>query len=176
MSSYLRRRAQRAYPVRMQRARGIEDGPTLEQRGEFAKWVEDVVEAFGEPPKKWSVTKIAEKGGVHRNAIYDWIGVKAVPKRETVARFCRGLGLEYKEPARLLGWMDEPSLPTDLEGFIKRARGVAEHPKTSERRRNELNAQIQQAEIALQAARDIEKIAENQLKNVLEEPEDANDR
>jgi len=176
MSSYLRRRAARAYPVRMQRAGSNEDGPTLEQRQEFATWVNDVVEAFGEPPKKWSVTKIAEQGGVHRNAIYDWIGVKAVPKRETVARFCRGLGLNYEDPARLLGWVDAPKLPTDLEGFIRRARGVADHPRTSERRRAELNAQIQQAEVALQAARDIEKIAEERLKDALEEPEDANDR
>lgn len=176
MSSYLRRRARHAYPVRMQRAGGIEDGPTLEQRREFAKWVEDVVAAFGDPPKKWSVTKIAEKGGVHRNAIYDWMGVRAVPKRETVARFCRGLGLEYSEPARLLGWVDKPEPATDLEGYILRARELANHPKTSERRREVLNIRIQVAEEELEMMKEREARARDRLRQAMEDIEGANDR
>jgi DNA-binding phage protein len=176
MSSYLRRRARRAYPVSMQRAGGSDEGPTLEQRQEFAHWVEDVVEAFGEPPKKWSVTKIAEKGGIHRNAIYDWIGARATPKRETVARFCRGLGLEFSEPARLLGWVEESEAPTDLEAYIVRARAIASHPRTSEQRREVLNIRIRGAEEALKMVKELEQQARDRLKQVMDETEGTNDR
>lgn len=172
MSTYLRRRALRSYADGMQRARGTEEGPSQEQREAFGHWVEDVVAAFTDPPKKWSVTRIAEKGGVHRNAIYDWIGVKAAPKRETVARFCKGLGLEFAEPARILGWTEVPRLPNDLEGFIRRARSLADHPKTTAERKRVLEARIEAAESTLRAAKEMERTAEALLREALGENED----
>lgn len=169
MSTYLRRRAARAYSGGMQRARGIDEGPSMEQRQEFGQWVEDVVAAFTAPPKKWSVTRIAEKGNVHRNAIYDWISAKSVPKRETVARFCRGLGIGFAEPARILGWTEVPSELSDLEGFVRRARALAAHPKTSPERRKTLESQIAVADAALE----MERRAEALLREALGESEDA---
>lgn len=180
MSSYLRRRALRAYPGYMQRARGNPEGQSQE-RLDFADWVKDVVEAFGDPPKKWSVSRIAREGGVHRNALYDWMAAKVAPQRETVARFCKGLGLEYSEPAGLLGWIDSPSpAPRDLEGFIRRARLLADHPRTSEERRRVLEARIKAAESTLRAAKEMERTAEELLREALGEQdtadEDATDR
>lgn len=170
MSSYLRRRALRSYDGNMQRAGSSDEGPTQEQRQDFANWVEDVVNAFGEPPKKWSVTRIAEKGGVHRNAIYDWMGMKAVPKRETVARFCKGLGLTYAEPARLLGWNLEPGpAPKDPEGFIRRVKAMAEHEDTPEEKRIILKARIAAAEMHLKNARAEERRFEEIMEGVFDE-------
>lgn len=171
MPSYLRRRAVRAYAEGMQRARGSAEGPSQQQL-DFADWVKDVVDAFGDPPKEWSVTRIAREAGVHRNAIYDWMGARAKPQRETVAKFCKGLGLDYDEPARLLGWNEAPSVPKDLEGFIRRARALADHPGTSAERRRVLEARIEAAESTFRAAQEMEKTAEALLREALGEDAD----
>lgn len=187
MSTYQRRRALRAYSGGMQRAGSNPDeGPTPEQRQDFANWVQDVVDSFGEPPKKWSVTKLAEKGGVHRNAIYDWIGMKAVPKRETVARFCRGLGIDFAEPAQLLGW--GAGLPplndtVRLGAFIRRAKALAAEEGTSPARREDLLALIGMAEEARRSAasqrlsaEQTERRAKELLGTVLEAADESTDQ
>jgi transcriptional regulator with XRE-family HTH domain len=174
-SSYARRRARHSYPVVMQRGRGT-DGPTPEQL-EFAKWVKDVVDAYGDPPRKWSLSRLSRESGVHRNNIYEWMNAKAYPQAETVKRFCDNLGLDPAEPARILGWHDgAPTAPRDLEGFIRRARALADHPKTSEERRRVLEARIAAAEATLRAAKEMEKSAESLLREALEDPEDLADR
>lgn len=173
-SSYARRRANRFYPVHMQRERGKAEGPTQEQL-EFAKWVKDVVDAYADPPRKWSLSQVARESGVHRNQLYDWMGAKVYPQAETVRRFCDNLGLEYTDAARVLGWSDQdiPPPPRDLEGFIRRARALADHPKTSPERRRVLEARIQAAVSAQRAALDMERTAEELLREALGENEDA---
>lgn len=132
MSSYLRRRALRAYPGYMQRARGSAEGPPQE-RLDFADWVKDVVDAFGEPPKKWSVTRIAREGGVHRNAIYDWMAAKVEPQRETVARFCKGLGLKYSE--RQPSSAGTTARPRSRRATLRGTSGGPGHLRSMKRRR-----------------------------------------
>jgi len=173
MSTYLRRRALRAYSDGMQRAGSNTEGPTQEQRQAFADWVEDVVEAFAEPPKEWSVSRLADEANVHRNAIYGWLGMKTVPKRETVARFCRGLGLDYAEPARLLGWEEPAAPPKDPEAFIRRARAMAEHEDTPEAERIVLLARIRAAEMHLKNAREEERRFEELMRGMFEGEKDA---
>lgn len=168
-SSYARRRAVRPYSVEMQRARGSEDGPTPEQLA-FGKWVKDVVDAYADPPRKWSLSRLAREAGVHRNNLYSWMNAKTYPQAETVRQFCEGLNLEYSEPARILGWSDQEvqPAPKDLPGFIDRAQRLADHPRTSPERRRALLSQIKVARSALTAARDMERTAEDLLRQELE--------
>lgn len=175
-SSYARRRALRSYPGVMQRASGS-TGPTEGQKA-FAVWLKDVVDSYAEPPRKWSFSQLARESGVHRNNLYDWLALRAFPQPPVLQRFCDNLGLPFAEPAQMLGWSDTdiPPPPRDLEGFIRRARALADHPKTSDERRRVLEARIAAAEATLRAAQEMEKSAEALLREALEDPEDANDR
>lgn len=172
-SSYARRRAARAYPGVMQRASG-KDGPSREQL-EFAVWVKDVVDAYAAPPRKWSFSQLARESKVHRNNIYDWLNAKAFPQSETLKRFCDNLGLDYAEPARIIGWSapEKPEVFRDPEGFIKRAREMAEHEDTPEEERIILLARIEAAEMHLKNARDSERRFEELMRGVFEDEKDA---
>jgi transcriptional regulator with XRE-family HTH domain len=69
-----------------------------------------------------------------------------------------------------------PPLPRDLEGFIERARLLAAQSGTSPRRRQVLEAQIKDAEVALKASRALLKPFEDMLRGSIEEHEDAPER
>lgn len=172
-SSYARRRAARSYPVDMQRGRGNADGPTQQQTA-FAQWVKDVVDAFADPPRGWSLSRLARESGVHRNNIYGWMNATAFPQPETLQRFCDNLGLDYADPARVLGWSKEEAQPPskDLPGYLERARALAAHPKTSPERRRVLEAKIAEAEFRQRAAQDMEQTAEDLLREALGDNED----
>lgn len=136
----------------------------------FAEWVQDVVDAYAEPPRKWSMSRLARESGVHRNNLYDWINQKAYPQAATLRRFCDGLGLDYTEPARLLGWADaaKPDPHRASEESIERAKKIAAHPKTSEERRRVLNERIENAEAALR----MQRMADELLRDALGEDVD----
>ncbi|HEU4681125.1 MAG TPA: helix-turn-helix transcriptional regulator [Gemmatimonadales bacterium] len=177
-SSYARRRALRSYAGDMQRASGSPTGPTQQQL-EFANWVKDVVDSYTDPPRKWSVTRVADAAGVHRNVIYAWLNAKVAPQFDTVERFCQGLGLDFEEPARILGWIKSVPQTDDPERYIRLAREIAEHPGTSAARRAALEAQIKMVELTQrrkqEAERD-EREADVLLRKALDEIEDPSDR
>jgi hypothetical protein len=87
------------------------------------------------------------------------------------------LKLDYNEAAEKLGWV-KPKAPApappkeDLEGFIKRARAIAEHRDTSEDDRRSLEARIKTAETMRKAAREMERNAEALIREVFEGNED----
>jgi len=172
-SSYARRRALRSYAGDMQRASSSPTGPTQQQL-EFAAWVKDVVDSYTDPPRKWSVTRVAEAAGVHRNVIYDWLKARVAPQFDTVERFCKGLGVEFEEPARILGWAKSVPQTDDPERYIRLAREIAEHPGTSAERRLALQAQIKMVEFSLRKKQEAERDqqeAEALLRKALDEIE-----
>jgi hypothetical protein len=129
--------------------------------------------------QSWSVSDFIRESGISRPTMYVWLDPNSerMPSVKLVKRYTEQLRIPFEPYAEALGWTESLAAPpADLEGFIRRAQGLADHPKTSERRRAELEDQIRQAESALQAARDIKKIAEDRLKKTLDDPEGANDR
>jgi transcriptional regulator with XRE-family HTH domain len=152
-------------------------------RENFAIWLEGVLAI--QRAKGRSKSAVAELTGINRNTIDRWLKKEIFPGHENVRKFCDALGLDYSEPSRLLGWSsDAKLLPRgDLSDFIRRAKQLADHPKTSERRRRQLEQQIAAAESVRQAAAaqrltadQMERSAEALLREAMEDPEDANDR
>lgn len=148
----------------------------------FGRWVASQLE-FLKEVRGLSMRAACKLAGVSHTQVYSWMGqpeskgyVDASPA--AVRKFCTALRLDYNEAARLLGWVQPEAAPAprDLEGFIHRARALADHPKTSDERRRVLEARIAAAESTLRAAQEMEKSAEALLKEALEDPEDANDR
>lgn len=134
----------------------------------------------------WSVSQFIRESGVGRATIYDWLKPEStrVPQVEKVQLYAANLGIPYEPYAEALGWSEtEEDSPAELEGFIRRAQSIAEHPKTSPERRRALEAQIRiaestlrgrrEAETRLREARDMEWDAEALLREALGESEDA---
>jgi len=155
-----------------------------ETRENFSRWVRRVL-AVEKVERQRSKVKVAEVTGINRNTIDRWINRETYPSAEVLRKFCDALKLDYSEPARILGW-DAPVQPVDADALaeeIQRARRIAEHPKTSERRRKVIEARIESAENARRAAassrltaEQMERTAQALLRDALEDPEDANDR
>jgi transcriptional regulator with XRE-family HTH domain len=152
-------------------------------RENFAAWLQGVLSI--QRSKGRSKSAVAELTGINRNTIDRWLKREVFPTPENVRKFCDALGLDYSEPSRLLGWNSDTefSLPSDLGGFIRRAKEIAAHPRTSERRRRQLEQQIAAAESARQSAAaqrlnadQMERSAEALLRGALEDPEDVNGR
>jgi len=124
----------------------------------------------------WTVSDFIRESRTPRVTIYEWLKTDSerMPKVESVKRYAESLGIPFEPYAEALGWTEAlGSPPQDLEGFIRRVRGIADHPKTSAERRRVLEARIEAAEAALKAARDMEKSAESLLREALGESEDA---
>lgn len=162
LPSYLRRQAERQYAWGMQPERG-----RRRAQKRFAEWLQDVIDTFAEPPYKWSMSRLARESGVHRNNIYDWLNMESYPQAVTLRRFCENLGLDYANPARILGWSEdqEEERHRDLDGFIRRAKAEAAHPDTTEERRNVLKARIENAE----ASQRMQQMAMDLLREALGE-------
>lgn len=149
---------------------------TPEQRA-FGNWVSESL-AYLKETRGLSMRKACQLAGVSHTQVYAWMGqpestgyVDASP--EAVRKFCRAHRLDYAEAARILGWDSRtakpaPETPRDLEGFIRRAKRMAEHPGTSEERRRELEARITDAEAAVR----MQKMAEELLREALGEDAD----
>jgi len=159
---------------------------TPEQKA-FGNWVSDQL-AFLKDTRGLSMRAACKIAGVSHTQVYSWMGQPessgyADASAAAVKRFCERLKLDYKEAAVLLGWVKAeapPPPPKDLPGFIDRAQRLANHPRTSPERRRVLEAQIKVARQTLQAARDMERTAEELLREALGEhdtaDEDAADR
>jgi len=180
-----RRRARtRQYDGNMPHVRDTND--EARARALFSDWVQKVVQSFAE--KKVSKRQLGIKSGVNRNTIDRWIKMETFPEPESVRTFCDSLGLEYGEPARILGWSPAPAevpapSPDDTGESIRRLREIAAHPGTSEARRRALETRIAAAEQARQAAatsrlnaEQMERTAEALLREALDEPENAGDQ
>lgn len=174
------RSGQRQYPEGMPHVRDSNSEPAA--RENFAAWLQGVLSI--QRAKGRSKSAVADLTGINRNTIDRWLKKEVFPTPENVRRFCDALGLDYSEPSRLLGWNSDTEFtpPSDLGGFIRRAKMLAEHPKTSERRRRQLEQQIAAAESVRRAAAtqrvtadQMERSAEALLKEALEDPEDVND-
>lgn len=152
---------------------------TPQQRA-FGQWVSEMLQ-YLDDVKGMSLREVARVSGVSHTQIYRWMGQPkskgySDPKPEKLKQFCQRLKLDYNEAAEKLGWVKpapKAPPPKDLPGFIDRARRLAAHPGTSERRRLELESQIRTAESMQQAARDVERTAESLLREALGESEDA---
>lgn len=126
----------------------------------------------------WSVNRFIAESKTPRPTLYEWLNTESdrMPKIESVTRYAENLKVPVAPYLEALGWAEtpsEPAPPHDLVGFIRRARALAGHPKTSPDRRRVLEARIEAAEAALEAARNMEKSAESLLREALGESEDA---
>lgn len=109
----------RQYPDVMPHVRDSKDEAAA--RAAFAVWVQSVLDSY--KTRRWSKSKVARESGVNRNDIDRWLKQETFPKPETVRRFCDGLGLDYAEPSRILGWsVEAPASAASLEGKIRRAK------------------------------------------------------
>jgi transcriptional regulator with XRE-family HTH domain len=153
-------------------------------RAKFSEWIVAVL-AVQKAKYRRSKVKVADLTGVNRNTIDRWIDQKTFVSPEALRKFCDALKLDYSEPARILGW-DSPAHSVDADELaeeIRRAREIAAHPKTSARRRQVLEARIEQAENARRAAassrltaEQMERTAQGLLRDALDDPEGADDR
>jgi transcriptional regulator with XRE-family HTH domain len=169
--AYVARQLSRKYPWLMPTQIG--KGGTPEQR-EFGKWV-SLSLAYLEEVRGLSLRDVAKRSGISHTQIYRWMGRPEAKgysdaQSESVRQFCYRLKLDYNEAAYAAGWTKEPPpAPRDAEGFIRRARAMADHPDTTEEDRRDLLARIETAEYKLRAAREMERSAEDDLRKVLEE-------
>ncbi len=127
----------------------------------------------------WSVSRFIRESGMSRTTIYDWLNTDSTrtPSVDLVQRYAENLQIPYEPYAEALGWTEtEAAPPKDLEGFIRRAKALAEHPGTSAERRRTLEARIRVAEAMLKEARDMEKDAEALIRGVFEANDDVPDR
>jgi transposase len=146
----------------------------------FGNWVSDHL-AYLKEVRGLSMRAACKLAGVSYTQVYAWMGqpeatgyVDASPA--AVKRFCERLKLDYNEAAEVLGWV-KPKAPEppadDLDGYIERARDIANHPRTSEKRRRELETGIAIAEGMRRAAdAEAKRIIEGVFKE-LEEDQDA---
>jgi transcriptional regulator with XRE-family HTH domain len=89
-------------------------------RQNFATWLQGVLDDF--KSRKISKSAVSRMSGVNRNDIDRWLNQETFPRAQTLRRFCDGLGLDYAEPARILGWSPQPEETTgSLEGKIRRS-------------------------------------------------------
>jgi hypothetical protein len=161
-----------------------EQSPTGDQM-RVAKWFGCGVK--NKEDQGWSRSKIATEAGLSRKDFYRFLDPAQAPKSPrsaTIRRICSGLQIDYAEAAQKLGWgkdlliSDAPSTE-ELGERIRRTRELADHPKTSERRRRELMERVEAAEQALRTAAtnrmtaaQIERTAAELLRPVFEENED----
>jgi len=147
----------------------------------FGNWVSDQL-AFLKEVRGLSMRAACKLAGVSYTQVYAWMGqpeatgyVDASPA--AVKRFCERLKLDYNEAAEVLGWVrprhPAPEPPKDdLDGYIERARDIANSPGTSEKRRRELETGIAIAEGMRRAAdAEAKRIIDNVFKG-LEEDQD----
>jgi len=124
---------------------------------------------------KWSVSRFIRESRIGRTTMYEWLDPdgKQVPSVESVKRYAENLRVPYEPYAEALGWTEaEAAPPRDPEGYIERARKLAANPRTSERRRRELEAGIAAAEATLQAGREA---AERLIRSAFEKGEQNED-
>lgn len=157
--------------------------PTPDQirvAGWFAGVVKDK-EAAG-----WSRSKIATEAGLSRKDFYRFLDPAQAPKSPrsaTIRRICEGLEIDYAEATERLGWgkegLSDPPSSEEINARIKRTREIANHPRTSERRRRDLLERADAAERAMRTAattrltaREIERTAEELLRPLFEEDQD----
>jgi transcriptional regulator with XRE-family HTH domain len=99
----------------------VRDTSEAAARRNFATWLQGVLDDF--KVRKVSKSAVSRMSGVNRNDIDRWLNQESFPRPQTLRRFCDGLGLDYAEPARILGWSPEPEETTgSLEGKIRRAK------------------------------------------------------
>jgi hypothetical protein len=152
---------------------------TAEQKA-FGNWISDQL-AYLKEVRGLSMRAACKLAGVSHTQVYSWMGQPessgySDASPAAVRKFCTALKLDYNEAARLLGWVKTDPVPSpadDLSGYIERARGLAAHPKTSPKRRRVLEARIAEAEFRQRAALELVQSAEDQLRDALEDPEDA---
>lgn len=155
-------------------------------RRNFSAWLQRVIDDY----KSRGVSKsaLARQSGVNRNDVDRWLKRETFPLPRTVMKFCQNLGLDYSEPARILGWdtsaQAQPD-PADAADYIARAKKLAAHPGTSHERRVVIEARIAAMELARRTAassrlaarqaEEMERNAESLLREALEDPEGASD-
>lgn len=123
----------------------------------------------------WSVSQFIRESKIGRTTMYEWLDNEGerVPSVEAVKRYVENLRIPFEPYAEALGWTEaEAAPPRDPEGYIERARRLAASPKTSERRRLELEAGIAAAEATLQAGREA---AERLIRSAFEKGEQNED-
>lgn len=119
-------------------------------RRNFADWLRRVIEQKG-----MSKRALSRESGISRNDLDRWLNMETFPQPRSVRKFCDNLGLDYAEPARILGWStgaEHSPDPQERAQFIRRARAMADHPDTSEELRRELKERIARAERLTKAA------------------------
>jgi hypothetical protein len=128
---------------------------------------------------EWSVSRFIRESRVSRPTMYDWLNPDSerMPSLKLVQRYTENLQIPYEPYAEALGWTEfDAAPPRDLDGFIERAKRIAAHPKTSERRRQVLESQIEAAETAQRASRALLEPFENLLRESVAEAEERPDR
>jgi len=124
----------------------------------------------------WSVSDFIRESGISRTTVYEWLDENSnrPPTVVLVQRYAQRLGVPYEPYAEALGWTEAAAAPPkDPEGFIKRAREMAEHEDTPEEERIILLARIEAAEMHLKNARDSERRFEELMRGVFEDEKDA---
>lgn len=153
-------------------------------RENFSVWLQGVLAI--ERAKGKSKSAVAVAVGMNRNDIDRWLKKETFPRAQSVRKFCDALGLDYSEPARILGWdsaSGHSASPEQLTAKIQRAKAIAQHKGTSPERRRVLEARIAAAEEARRSAanqrlsaQQQERAAEALLREALAEIEDAPER
>ncbi|WP_026923322.1 hypothetical protein [Glycomyces arizonensis] len=135
----------------------------------FGRWVEEHL-AYLKEVKGISMRAACRRADVSHTQVYAWMGQPestgyndASPA--AVKKFCTAFGFDYAEAARILGWTksEKPETHRDLDGFIRRAKAMAAHPKTSEERRRELQERIDDAEATQRMQRRAEELLREAL-------------
>ena len=144
----------------------------------FGNWVSDQL-AYLKEVRGLSMREACRIAGVSHTQVYAWMGQPESAgyvdaSGPAVKKFCTRLKLDYTEAAEALGWVKSsaPEPPKDPEGFIKRAREMAEHEDTPEEERIILLARIEAAEMHLKNARDSERRFEELMRGVFEDEKD----
>lgn len=146
----------------------------------FGNWVSEQL-AFLKDVRGISMREACRIADVSHTQVYAWMGQPESTgyvdaSGPAVKRFCKRLKLDYTEAAEKLGWVKPqqtaPEPPKDPEGFIRRARAMAEHEDTPEEERIILLARIAAAEMHLKNARAEERRFEELMKGVFEGEKD----
>lgn len=122
-------------------------------REAFAAWVRSVLASYKE--RGWSKSRVARESGVNRNDIDRWLNQETFPLPQTVKRFCDGLGLDYAEPSRILGWSVEPEVAAaSLEGKIRRAKLILKSKHLTDEQRTRYESMLRGYERAYEGMLD----------------------
>lgn len=143
-TSYQRRT--RAIPYHQGMSPGADThGP---RRAEFAAWLRAAL-AHIESERGWSVSRASRESGISRSQIYRWLDPEeAMPMPRKLTQFCDRLGLDFRQPARILGW-SEGDAGTDIqahEAKIRRANLLIESPDTPAVAREKYRALLRSSE------------------------------